>query len=431
MLRRTLAAGLICTGLAAAATLSAQSNPPSGCEPGNGGLTLPQGFCASIYADNLGIARHMAVSPTGDLYVATRPPRGASSAAPGIVALRDANKDGKAEVVERIDVDVTTGVEWRDGHLYFSNNNSVSRLRMTPGQLKPAGSPEVIVSGLTDRRQHADKPFAFDEKGFLYVNIGAPSNTCQAEDRKPGSPGQKPCPILEEAAGIWRFSADKPGQTQKDGHRFATGIRNAVAITYNPVDKQIYIAQHGRDALDTLFPQGFTAQQNADLPAEELFRVTDGADFGWPYCYFDIVQQKKVLAPEYGGDGKQAGECAGKGQPLVTFPAHQGPNDVLFYTAPQFPAKYKNGAFVALHGSWNRAPFEMSGYRVVFVPFTDKGPTGKYEDFADGFAGKTGFKSPRDAEHRPTGLAVGQNGELFISDDVGGRIYRVVQRTGS
>ena len=426
MPRRYFVAGLVLAGLGAIATLPAQSANP-GCEPGNGGITLPQGFCASIFADKLGPARHLAVSPTGDVYVATRPPRTPGAPA-GIIALRDANHDGTAEIVERLPLAVTTGVEWRNDYLYYSDNSSVSRVKMTPGQLTPTGTPEVIVSGLTDRRQHADKPFTFDDQGHLFVNIGAPSNTCQQDDRKAGSPGRKPCPILEEAGGVWRFDADKPGQTQQDGHRYASGIRNGVAIAYNPVDRQVYVAQHGRDALDTLFPDGFSARQNADLPAEELFRLSDGADFGWPYCYYDIVQNKKVLSPEYGGDGRLVGDCDKKGQPLVTFPAHNGPNDILFYTARQFPAKYHNGAFVALHGSWNRAPFEMDGYRVVFVPFGPQGPTGGWEPFADGFTGRPAIKNPRDAAYRPTGLALGLNGELYISDDAQGRIWRVVPR---
>lgn len=411
------------SAVAAGAGVLAQGGGTA-CAADNGGITLPAGFCASVFADKLGPARHLAISPAGDVYVALR--RSPQATSQGVLALRDANKDGKAEIVERLPLVVTTGIEWRNDYLYYSDNSSISRVRMKPGELLPIGAPEVIVSGLTDRRQHADKPFTFDEAGNLYVNIGAPSNTCQQEDRKPGSHGQKPCPILEEAGGVWRFKADTPGQTQKDGHRYATGIRNAVAIAFNPADQQVYVAQHGRDALDTLFPQGFTAQQNADLPAEELFRLGDGADFGWPYCYFDIVQKKKVLAPEYGGDGTIVGDCDRKGQPLVTFPAHNGPNDLAFYTARQFPAKYRNGAFVALHGSWNRAPFDMDGYRVVFVPFTDKGPTGTWEPFADGFPGTAQVKAPRDAAYRPTGLAVGVNGELYISDDTQGRIWRVV-----
>ncbi len=423
---KQIAMSVILSGTVAAAASVLAQGGGAACAVDNGGITLPAGFCASVFADKLGQARHMAVSPAGDLYVALR--GGPNGAAQGVVALRDADKDGKAEIVERLPLVVTTGMEWRNDYLYYSNNSSVSRVQMKPGELKPVGAPEVIVSGLTDRRQHADKPFTFDDAGNLYVNIGAPSNTCQQDDRKAGSPGRKPCPILDEAGGIWRFKADTPGQTQKDGHRYATGIRNAVAIGFNPVDKQVYVVQHGRDALDTLFPKGFTAQQNADLPAEELFRLSDGADFGWPYCYYDIVQKKKVLSPEYGGDGKTVGDCDKKGQPLVAFAAHNGPNDIAFYTAQQFPAKYRNGAFVALHGSWNRAPFNMDGYKVVFVPFDAKGPTGAWEPFADGFTGKSEIKAPRDAAYRPTGLAVGLNGELYISDDAQGRIWRVVAK---
>lgn len=429
MRRLTRAALLAASVLMATGAALVARDVPAGCTPGNAGLTLPDGFCAGVFADSLGIARHMAVSPSGDLYVATRPGRGVSGGS-AIVVLRDADHDGVPEVRQSFPAAVTTGIEWRDGYLYYSDNSSISRVKMTPGQLTPAAAPEVIVSGLTDRRQHADKPFTFDEAGNLYVNIGAPSNTCQEEDRKAGSPGRRPCPILEEAAGIWRFSATRVGQTQKDGHRYATGIRNAVAIAYNPADRQIYIAQHGRDALDTLFPERFTARQNADLPAEEFFRLSDGADFGWPYCYFDIEQKKKVLSPEYGGDGKTVGECATKGQPLVTFPAHQGPNDILFHQGTSFPAKYRGGAFVALHGSWNRAPFEMSGYSVVFVPFGRTGPAGRWEAFASGFPGRTSFSRSRDAEHRPTGLAMGTGGELYVADDVGGRIYRIAYRSG-
>lgn len=420
-----LTAALVCATLLGAATPTLTARDvPAGCAADNAGLTLPGGFCAGVFADGLGIARHMAVSPSGDLYAATRPGRGAGGGS-SIVALRDANRDGAPELRESFPAAVTTGIEWHDGYLYYSDNSSISRVKMTPGQLRPTGTPEVIVSGLTDRRQHADKPFAFDQAGHLYVNIGAPSNTCQEEDRKPGSPGRRPCPILDEAGGIWRFSATRAGQTQKDGHRYATGIRNAVAIAFNPADREIYIAQHGRDALDTLFPSGFTARQNADLPAEEFFRLHDGADFGWPYCYFDIEQKKKVLSPEYGGDGRTAGECATKSQPLVTFPAHQGPNDILFYSGTSFPAKYRGGAFVALHGSWNRAPFQMTGYRVVFVPFTPAGPTGTWDAFADGFAGTRDVMNSRDAEHRPTGLAMSAGGDLYVADDAGGRIYRI------
>ncbi len=130
-----------------------------------------------------------------------------------------------------------------------------------------------------------------------------------------------------------------------------------------------------------------------------------------------------MLAPEYGGDGRKAGRCAEKIEPIVAFPAHWGPNGLLFYSGAQFPERYRGGAFIAFHGSWNRAPLPQGGYNVVFVPFAGDRPAGVWEIFADGFAGPD--VSPRGAEHRPVGLAQGPDGSLYVSDDRGGRIYRI------
>jgi mono/diheme cytochrome c family protein len=170
----------------------------------------------------------------------------------------------------------------------------------------------------------------------------------------------------------------------------------------------------------------YTEQENADLPAEEFLMLDDGADFGWPYCYYDPFQESKVLAPEYGGDGVIRGKCEQKTDPIMAFPAHTAPNDLLFYTGDQFPERYREGAFIAFHGSWNRAPLEQKGYYVVFVPFSGGFPSGDWEVFADGFTGKDVLMNPGDAEHRPTGLAVGPDGSLYISDSRSGTIWRVV-----
>jgi glucose/arabinose dehydrogenase len=156
-----------------------------------------------------------------------------------------------------------------------------------------------------------------------------------------------------------------------------------------------------------------------------LFRILDGDDFGWPYCYFDPSTQAKVLAPEYGGDGVEVGRCADVGAPIAAFPAHWAPNDLLFYAAGTFPQRYEGGAFIAFHGSWNRMPFPQAGYRVVFVPFAGGLPSGEYETFAEGFTGAEEIKQPGEADHRPGGLAQGPDGSLYIADDRGGRIWRV------
>jgi glucose/arabinose dehydrogenase len=231
---------------------------------------------------------------------------------------------------------------------------------------------------------------------------------------------------------VWRFRTDRR-QTQRDGERFATGIRNAVALAVNPGDGRLYVVQHGRDQLYGNWPALFDSVKSAETPAEELFRVERGDDFGCPYCYYDDQIGRKVLAPEYGGDGRTAGRCEGKKGNVAAYPAHWAPNALMFYTGRQFPERYRNGAFIAFHGSWNRQPaLPQSGFNVVFQPMRDGRAAGQYEVFADGFFGEEARLAARPNQappgakrHRPTGLAVGPDGSLYISDDGMGRIWRV------
>lgn len=388
----------------------------------NVGITLPKGFAASVLNEGVGKARHAVVAPNGDLYVKLDRLEGGK----GIVRLRDTNGDGRADVTSLFGTFKGTGIGIANGYLYASSDTSVYRFPMKGGVVDETAQPETIVTGLTLQRAHAAKSIALDDAGHLYVNFGAPSNACQSQDRTKGSPGQDPCPLLQEYGGIWQFDANKKNQRQSDGTRYATGIRNAVALDWNPVTKQLYALQHGRDQLSTLFPDLFTNEQSAELPAEEFLLVRKGADFGWPYCYYDEFQNKKVLAPEYGGDGKKQDRCAQKEMPIMAFPGHWAPNDVLFYTGNQFPARYKNGAFICFHGSWNRAPLKQGGYFVAFVPMGKDGkPSGPYEPFAEGFAGGPDIMSPGDAVSRPVGLAQGPDGSLYITDSVKGKIWKV------
>jgi glucose/arabinose dehydrogenase len=385
-------------------------------------LSLPEGFSATVVADDLGSGRHLAVRENGDIYLALRTLQDGC----GIVALRDTDGDGKADVVRRFGEHAGTGIAIRGEHLYFASDLAVYRYLLSPEELVPQSGPELIVEGFPEQRQHAVKPFAFDGRGNIYVNVGAPSNACQEKARTPGSPGLEPCPQLERQAGIWRFSADQMGQTQlDDGTLYAGGIRNAVAIAWNESVGDLYAVQHGRDQLSQLWPEFFSTKQSAELPAEEFLLVVEGSNFGWPYCYYDQIQQKKVLAPEYGGNGIEIGGCDQFEGPILGFPGHWAPNDLLFYTGDQFPAEYRNGAFIAFHGSWNRAPEEQEGYSVVFVPFEGRDPAGQWKVFAEGFAGPEAIYSPREAAHRPTGLAQGSDGALYISDSRKGRIWRV------
>ena len=421
---------LVVVGLIPAPAEAQRSRGVPACDPDNGGLILPDGFCALVVADGLEGARHVDVTADGDIYVHLRGSRGREPNPPGggVVALRDADGDGRAEVVQRFSDHYGTGLQLRGDYLYLSTTTEVYRYRMTPGELVPRGEPELIVSGFPEQRGHAAKSFAFDESDNLYVNVGAPSNVCM-ENRGPGSPGQEPCPQRVRQASVWRFDADSAGQTQEsDGHQFVTGIRNIVAIAWDPATRAIYAAQHGRDAVNTLWPDHYNEDANAELPSEELFRLTAGADFGWPFCYHDRFQGKKVLAPEYGGDGREVGRCADVGQPLVAFPAHWAPNDLLFYDGGQYPARFRDGVFVVFHGSWNRAPLEQAGYQVAFAPRADGEFTGRYETFAAGFAVTSPLLSPQDAIHRPVGIAQGPHGSLYVTADVGGKVWRIVYR---
>src|SRR6202040_1372460 len=158
-------------------------------------------------------------------------------------------------------------------------------------------------------------------------------------------------------------------QVFSPAERYATGIRNADGIALDAAGTTLYATQHGRDQLGDNWSRFYTPQQGAKLPAEELLKVEKGADYGWPECYYDGMQKKLVLAPEYGGDGGwTVGECADKRPPVAAFPAHWAPNDVAIYSGKQFPTAYQGGAFIAFHGSWNRAPFPQQGYNIVFQP---------------------------------------------------------------
>lgn len=393
----------------------------------NGGISLPEGFQAVVVAeevvDSIGEARHLTVDEDGDIYIALRRTDGR----PGIVALQDTDDDGVAERMERFGEHTGTGIGLHNGYLYFSTDTSVVRYSMEGVDLVPSSEAELVISGFPVQSGHASKPFTFDNRGNLYVNVGAPTNACQEETRTLQSPGQDPCPDLEKQGGIWQFNADQPGQTQlEDGYRYATGIRNNFP-EWNSSQNQLYAVQHGRDQLHSLWPELFTAEENAERVAEEMFRVNDGDNFGWPYCYYDPIQEVKVLSPEYGGDGEEVGRCSEFEDPVIAFPGHWAPNGLKFYTGTHFPEKYHNGAFIAFHGSWNRAPLPQEGYKVVFVPFDGELPAGdSYETFADGFAGTDTLRSPGEAEYRPMGLAQGPDGTLYISETKQGKIWRVV-----
>ena len=406
------------------------------CPNDGSGLTLPAGFCATVFADGIGHARHMVVSPSGALYVNTWSGRyyGNDTPHPGgfLVALQDKSGSGKADMTERFGETVQsggkggTGIGMYKGSIFAEINDRIVRYRLPAGAIVPSGPADTIVSGLPLGGDHPMHPFAINAEGAMYVDVASATNSCQLKNRTLKSPGLNPCTELETRGGVWLFDANKTNQSFSPAERFATGIRNAEGFAID-ASGRVFVTQHGRDQLHTNWPEVYKPDQEATLPAEVLLLLQHNGDYGWPECYYDAFVQKLVLAPEYGGDGgKTTGVCANKIGPVAVFPAHWAPNAMVLYDKTQFPERYRGGVFIGFHGSWNRAPYAQGGYNVVYQPLDGDHASGQCEIFADGFAGAV--KSPAKAVHRPSGLAVGADGSLYVSDDIRGRIYRIVYR---
>ena len=380
-------------------------------------ITLPDGFKAELIADNLGFSRQLAALDNGDLFVGGRQSH--------LLSFNSAT--ARYEVKKKFSNMPAGGVELYNGYIYLGVSTSVYRVNISDLYDDETPKADTIISGYDRQPKHGLKTFDIDDRGNLYLNVGSPSNVCQplGSENIKGVASLDPCTQLEQKAGIWLFDANKIGQKPSHGRRYATGIRNAVAIDWNDLDRQLYVVQHGRDRLNDLSPDNYDSEANAELPAEELFQVTDGDTFGWPYCYYDPFKEKTVLAPEYGGDGDKVGRCSQFKDPIVGFPAHYSPNDLLFYSGSQFPDSYRGGAFIAFHGSWNRAPHGQKGYNVAFLPFNNGEVKGNWKVFADGFGGKPYLDGPGDALARPCGLAQGIDGSLFILDSKDGKVWKI------
>ena len=362
----------------------------------NAGLTLPPGFCASVFADNLGRARHLAVAPSGDVYVNTWSSTYTQlkNAAGGyLVALRDTDRDGKADQVERFGpvhqdgkAGGGTGIAVHRGALYVEDNGKIVRYRLASGALVPQGNPEVILSGLWTERGHIMHPFAITSDGVLYVNSGSITNSCQEKDRTLESPGLSPCPELQLHAGIWRYDAGKTGQTFSAAERYATGTRNVVALAVNAA-RTLYATLHGRDNWPPTGRSSTPSSRTTSCPRKcsrgSIAATTSaGRTATSTAASASTCSRPNTVATA----GRPRARARRRKQPALTFPAHWAPNGMTFYSGSTFPAKYRGGAFVAFHGSHDRKP-KQAGYLVAFVPFEAARPAGRYEEFATGFSG--------------------------------------------
>jgi len=397
---------------------TAATSATGGCDAS---IKLPPGFCATVFADSVGPARDLAVRQNGDVIVGVLDQR---HQAGGVVALRDTNRDGHADQMERFADTAVHGVLLAsDSSLYVSTASAIIHYRLGDA-LTPLKRVDTLVTGLSSRKP-PEHTLALDTRGNIVVNIGAATPGCVSPS--PHATAHDPCADLATSGGIWRFVTTKTNQKLADGSRIATGLYNAEALAVNPGDTMVYAVTHGRDQLHEMWPELYGEAEAANAGAEELIRVQSArADYGWPYCYYDFIKGDFLIAPEYGGSKQPGARCRWFIQPLLAFPAHWAPMSLLFYTGKMFPDPYRHGMFVAFHGSAYRAPLPEEGYDIVFVPLRTDGYVGQYQEFAKGFAGP--LMSPTGALHRPVGLAQGPDGALYISDDQGGRIWRVTYK---
>lgn len=337
-------------------------------------LAVPAGFGVRVFAARLGAPRFMASDANGVLHVSV----------PGsgrVLALPDRDGDGLADgpVVVAEGLDRPHGLAFHDGWLYVAENGRVIRLADDDGDLR-ADRSELVTEDLPAGGGHWTRTLGFGPDGALYVSAGSSCNVCvEADPRR---------------AAISRFEPNGSG-----GQRFATGLRNSVGFVWHPETGELWATDNGRDWLGD------------DLPPEELNRIVEGADYGWPRCYGD-----RAPDPDLGAGA----DCSATEPPAVQLPAHVAPLGLAFLHDASVPAAFQDDLLIALHGSWNRS--QPDGYRVVRVAFADGQPTGAVADFAAGWLEAGGFWG------RPVQPIVGPDGHVYLSDDHLGVIYRFEYR---
>ncbi|HNP23315.1 MAG TPA: PQQ-dependent sugar dehydrogenase [Panacibacter sp.] len=372
-------------------------------------LQLPAGFTATVVAEGLPGARHIAVTKQGGVYIKLSQLKNGK----GIIYLKDTNGDGSFDMQTAFGDYPGTGIYIKDDYLYASSNDDVFRYQLDRnGEVMHPDAPERIITGLVNHNRDNSKSITVDNKNNIYVNVGSYLNACIVDPN--AKMATTPCPLLDSAGGIWQFKTNRLNQQIKDAVHYGIGFKNVVGLDWNSKTNSLFMLQHGRDQLHDLYPQYYSEEQAKMLPAETMYEVHKGTDGGWPYVYYDHFQHKKILSPEYGGDGKKTGG-ENAADPLVAFPAHLAPNGLLFYTGNNFPAKYKNGAFIAFHG---KSPELQKGYFLGFIAFKNGKPSGEWETFASNF-------TTDNIAHKPCGLALAPDGSLYVTDDANGNIYHI------
>jgi glucose/arabinose dehydrogenase len=362
------------------ATSSASNSSSAIARPPGAALKLPTGFTSGLFADGLGNARWLEVAPNGDVFLA-------ESGNGRVTVLRDADRDGKAEVKSTFIEGMRQphGMAFRPDGFYVADVEGVWRVPYQAGDLKARGAKVAVTApnAFGGTSGHSTRGIVFSPDGQrFYVPIGSASNV--SEDPSP-------------RATIVEFSADG-----SKSRVFASGLRNAVGTAFRPGTNELWTVVNERDNLgDGLVP-------------DYLTQVVDGGFYGWPYSYVGSNPDPRL-------SGKRPDLMATARVPDVLFTSHSAPLGLAFYTGSMFPVAYRGDAFVALHGSWNSG--KPTGYKVVRVPFRDGKPAAGYENFATGFWASG--ENNAQVWGRPVGLAVAADGALLVADDTGRAVWRI------
>lgn len=357
---------------------------PTRIVPPEESIVLPPGFGISVFAQGLRDPRMMALGPDGALHIAER-------GAGRIVRLPDRDGDGVTDGIEILaeGLNAPSSLAFHPemrGLLYVGETTRILQLRDPDGD-GVFQVQETVIDGLPSGGHSTRTVLVSPDGRYLFVSIGSSCNVCIEED--------------ERRATIMRFELDDRGNVWGEGIIYAQGLRNAVGITFRPGTNDLWATNNGRDWMGD------------NQPPETIYHVTQGSDAGWPRCHAARIED-----PEFG----KPGACEGVLEPAVEMQAHSAPLGLTFYTGTQFPETYWGDMFVAFHGSWNRSV--PTGYKVVHIPMEGDEP-GPVQDFAIGWLRDDGSDWGR-----PVDVLTGIDGSLFVSDDAGGKIYRIFYTGG-
>lgn len=326
-------------------------------------LQVPPGFEIAVLADDLPGVRTLKIGPDGALYAAL-------SRSGRVVRLDATTGQGRTEILG--DLNRPYGIAFHEGWMYVGERHRIVRYRGPDYR-----ASEVVVDDLPTGGSHWTREIVFGPDGMLYVAVGSSCNVCEERDPR--------------RAAVTRYRPDGSDETI-----VAEGLRNVAGLAVHPETGELWASQNERDMLGD------------DLPVEEINILSDGTHFGWPYCHGE-----REPNPEY---RDRAAFCRSTVPPALGIQAHAAPLGMVFYDREQFPEEYRGDLFVALHGSWNRS--ERTGYELVRVRVEDGRPV-SYEPFAHGWLTRGRVSG------RPVYPVVAPDGSLLLSDDDGGRIYRI------